>query len=44
VEIFSPANNVIAWAKVPINAATKIQFVIDSTGATNGNAVFRWID
>ncbi len=44
VEIFSPANNLIAWAKVPVNAPTKIQFDFDMTGATNGNALFRWID
>jgi hypothetical protein len=44
VEIFSPANNVIAWAKVPINGAEKIQVVFDMTGATNGNAVYRWIE
>lgn len=44
VEIFSPANNVIAWAKIPLNGCEKVQFDFDMTGATNGNAVFRFLD
>jgi hypothetical protein len=43
VEIFSPANNLIAWAKVPLNGCEKVQFQFDLTGATNANAVFREI-
>ena len=41
IPIFSPANNVIAWAVVPLFGFNKIQFDFDMTGATNGNAVFR---
>jgi hypothetical protein len=41
VEIFSPANNVIAWANIPLRGCTLIEFSYDMTGATNGNALFR---
>jgi len=43
VPIFSPANDLIAWAKVPLCGVDKIQFDFDMTGATNGNAVFRYL-
>lgn len=44
VEIFSPANDLIAWAKVELEGCEKIQFDFDMTGATSGNCVFRYSD
>lgn len=44
IRIMSPANNMMAWAFVPVYGCEKIQFDFDMTGATNGNAVFRMLN
>ena len=43
VQIFSPANNLMAYVSVPILGCEKLQFIFDSTGATNANALFRFL-
>jgi hypothetical protein len=44
VEIFSPANNLVAWANVKLHGCRKVEFSFDMTGATNGNVLFRLLD
>ena len=39
--IFSPQNDIKAYAIVPLLGCEKLQFDLDMTGATNGNALFR---
>jgi hypothetical protein len=41
IRVFSPGNNLLAWAIVPLLGCEKLQFDFDMTGATNGNALFR---
>jgi hypothetical protein len=43
IKVFSPANDLMAWALVPLYGCEKIQFDFDMTGATNGNALFRFL-
>jgi hypothetical protein len=44
VRIYSPATEFMAYAIVPLNGCEKLQFDFDMTGATNGNALLRFID
>lgn len=43
VEIFSPAGDLAAWVKVPLQGSRKLEFCYDMTGATDGNALFRFL-
>lgn len=44
IKINSPANNFRGFAIVPLLGYEKIQFDFDMTGATNGNALFRFLN
>jgi hypothetical protein len=44
IKVFSPANNFMAWAEVPLMGCEKLQFDFDSTGSTDSNAVFRLLN
>jgi hypothetical protein len=43
IEIFLPSNNLIAYAQVPLRGARKLEVSFDMTGATNGNALYRFL-
>ena len=43
VEIFSPANNLMAWAIVPLRGFDKIQYDFALTAGTDMNALHRFI-
>lgn len=43
VEIVSPTGNIIAHVLVDVKGSDILQLDFDSTGATNGNALYRWL-